>query len=70
MLLVPEIDASAALDRLQRLMHENTGLQEELKVLGIVRLALHRLRQSAAIERADPSPRWCAFAAGQQRGEE
>jgi hypothetical protein len=43
--LVPEIDASATLDRLERLTRENTELQEELEALGIVLLALQRLGQ-------------------------
>jgi hypothetical protein len=54
LLLVPEIDASATLDRLERLTRESTELHGELEALGIVVLALQRLGQPAAIERLIP----------------
>jgi hypothetical protein len=57
---VPEIDASATLDRLEPLTRENTELHEELEALGIVRLALQRLGQPTAIERLIPSTSLCA----------
>jgi hypothetical protein len=48
--LVPEIDASATLDRLERLTRENTELHEELEAFGIVLLALQRLGRPTAID--------------------
>jgi hypothetical protein len=70
-LLVPEIDASATLDRLERLMRESTLLHEELDALGIVLLARPPPGQLAAVGRLIPLDELVrAFAAGQQRGEE
>lgn len=48
LLIVPEIDALAALDRLEEAERENEELLEELEDMGIVLLAQERL--------ADPTP--------------
>jgi hypothetical protein len=69
--LVPEIDASATLDWLERLTRENTELHEELEALGIVQLALQRLGQPTAIERLILLYELVrTFAGDQQRGDE
>jgi len=69
LLLAPEIDASATLDRLERLTRENTELHEELEALGMVLLALQGLGLG---ERA-AGPLYGlvrTFARDQQRGDE
>jgi hypothetical protein len=69
--LVPEIDASATLDRLERLTRESTELHEELDVLGIVPVAMQRLGQPTAIERLFPLHELVrGFAGDQQRADE
>ena len=69
--LVPEIDASATLDRLERLTRENTELHEELEALGIVLLALQRGRAADGDRAADPLYELVrTFAGDQQRGDE
>ncbi len=54
LLIVPEIDAIAALERLDEAERENEGLLEELEDLGVVLLARERLTQPTPADRLVP----------------
>lgn len=54
LLIVPEIDALAALDRLEEAERENEELFEELEDMGIVLLAQERLADATPVDRLIP----------------
>lgn len=54
LLLVPEIDALAAVDRLEEAERENEELLEELEDVGIILLAQERLSQPTPVEELIP----------------
>jgi hypothetical protein len=54
LVLVPEIDALAAVDRLAEAERENEELLEELEDVGILLLAQERLADPASAERLTP----------------
>ena len=54
LLLVPEIDALAAVERLERAEQENEALLDELEDLGIILLAEERLAQPTPVDRLIP----------------
>jgi hypothetical protein len=54
LLIVPEIDALAALDRLEEAERENEELLEELEDMGIVLLAQERLTDPTPVDQLIP----------------
>ena len=54
LLLVPEIDALAAVERLEEAVRENEELLDELEVIGIAMLAEKRLAEPTPVEELIP----------------